>query len=159
MKADDFGWEVYALRRTVVTLLASVSLLALSGCHGLVLAPRGPGPVVVNRPGPPPHAPAHGYRYKHPGGAELRFDTGLGVYVVVGYPEIYFYDGWFVRYDGGAWQVSASLDGDWESRPSGWLPPGLKDKYAGKPKPPHPHKTKKANKGRGGGPRPAKGGW
>ena len=96
--------------------------------------------------GPPSHAPAHGYRRKHPSGAELRFDSRLDVYVVVDYTDIYFHDGWFIRIRSGVWQVSASLDGTWEPKAAEWVPPGLRSK----------HHAKKA-KGRGRG--AAKGAW
>ncbi|MFQ5585276.1 MAG: hypothetical protein ACE5GF_00390, partial [Thermodesulfobacteriota bacterium] len=42
--------------------------------------------------GPPPHAPAHGYRHKHRHGVELMFDGGLGVYIAVGLSGIYFHN-------------------------------------------------------------------
>jgi hypothetical protein len=110
------------------------------------LAPRSGESVVARQPGPPSHAPAHGYRRKHPSGAELRFDSRLDVYVVVDYTDVYFHDGWFIRIRSGVWQVSASLDGTWEPKAAEWVPPGLRSK----------HHVKKA-KGRGRG--AAKGAW
>ena len=41
--------------------------------------------------GPPPHAPAYGYRHHHQG-ARLAFDSKLGVYVVLSQNE----DDWFL---------------------------------------------------------------
>ncbi len=110
------------------------------------MAPRPSEPVVVRQAGPPPHAPAHGYRHKHQSGAEIRFDSYLDVYVVVGHTDIYFRDGWFVRMRSGIWEVSATLSGPWEPKAAEWVPPGLRSK----------HHVKKA-KGRGRG--AAKGAW
>ncbi len=113
-------------------LAALVIVVTVGGCQGVVLAPYPSGPVVVHQPGPPSHAPAHGYRHKHQSGAEFRFDSHLGVYIVLGHTELYFHDGWFVRIRGDGWQVSASLDGPWESKSAEWVPPGLRSKHHAK---------------------------
>ena len=116
-------------------LAALVIVVTVGGCHGVVLAPHHGGPVVVHHPGPPSHAPAHGYRHTHHSGAEFRFDSHLGVYIVLGHTEVYFHDGVFVRTRSGIWQVSATLDGHWEARSAEWVPPGLRAKHhAKKPK-------------------------
>ena len=59
--------------------------------------------------GPPPHAPAHGYRrkqqqaYHHQGGdAKLAFDSDLGVYVVLDLPHHYYFDGVYLRIEDGS---------------------------------------------------------
>lgn len=118
--------------RVVELLAAFVTVGALVGCHGVILAPRPSEPVVVARPGPPSHAPAHGYRRKHESGADLRFDQRLGVYIVVGHANVYFHDGWFLRIRSGAWQVSASPAGPWKPKNAESLPPGLRAKYHAK---------------------------
>lgn len=82
--------------------------------------------------GPPPHAPAHGYRRKHRSGVELVYDAGLGAYVVVGYPGVYFHDGHYYRLHDGRWHVGVELDGPWRPAPPRALPPGLRKK-AGPP--------------------------
>ncbi len=64
-----------------------------------------------SRGGPPPHAPAHGYRHKHY--HDLMFDSGLGVYIVVGRPDYYFWDKRYYRYYDGYWQFSSKIDGRW----------------------------------------------
>ncbi len=116
-------------------LAAMVIVVTVGGCHGVVLVPRSSEPVVVRKSGPPSHAPAHGYRHKHQTGAEFRFDSHLGVYIVEGKTNIYFHDGWFVRIRNGIWQVSATLDGQWKARSARWVPPGLRSKHhAKKPK-------------------------
>ena len=125
-------------------LAALVIVVTVGGCYGVVLAPHHGGPVVVHHPGPPPHAPAHGYRHKHHSGAEFRFDSQLGVYIVLGQAELYFHDGLFVRIHNGSWQVSASFDGPWKSKSTEWVPPGLRSKHHAK------HQAKKPkNRGRG----------
>ena len=110
-------------------LAALVIVVTVMGCQGIVLLPRASGPVAVHKPGPPSHAPAHGYRHKHPSGAEFRFDSRLGVYIVGGQADIYFHDGWFVRIRNGVWQVSVTLDGQWKARSADWIPPGLRAKH------------------------------
>jgi hypothetical protein len=116
-------------------LAALVIVVTLGGCHGVFLAPRPSESVVISQPGPPPHAPAHGYRHKHQSGPELRFDTSLEVYIVVGHTDVYFHDGWFLRIRSGAWQVSATLGGPWKPKAAEWVPPGLRSKHhAKKPK-------------------------
>lgn len=116
-------------------LAALVIGVTIGGCRGVVVAPRSNEPVVVRQAGPPPHAPAHGYRHKHPSGAELRFDSQLGVYIVVGHTDVYFHDGWFLRIRGDGWQASATLAGPWKPKAVGSLPPGLRTKHhAKKPK-------------------------
>jgi len=116
-------------------LAALVTSVTVVGCQGIVVAPRAHEHVAVHRPGPPSHAPAHGYRHKHRTGVEIRFDSHLGVYIVEGRTDIYFHDGWFIRIRSGVWQVSASLDGQWKDRSSDWVPPGLRSKHhAKKPK-------------------------
>ena len=70
--------------------------------------------------GPPPHAPAHGYRWKQKHAyhhqeaeVELVFDSGLGVYVVLGLPAHYYWEGTYLRVDGGHWCASHHLDVGW----------------------------------------------
>jgi hypothetical protein len=137
------------MTRLVQLLVVCGLVVAFAGCYAGVMAPGPSEPVVVRQPGPPPHAPAHGYRRKHPSGPELRYDAGLGVYVVVGQTEVYFHDGWFIRVRSGAFEISAALAGPWRPGDASSIPPGLRAK--------HPKHAKKP--GKGGGPKPAKGGW
>lgn len=95
-----------------------------------------PAHAQVYQPGPPPHAPAHGYRHKHHGGVELVFDAGLGVYVVVGHAGHYHDGDRYYRWKDGGWSVSVRLDGGWSRVAAHDVPPGLRAKHAkGKPKP------------------------
>ena len=79
--------------------------------------------------GPPPHAPAHGYRHKHQAhGADLVFDSGLGVYVVVGRVGVYFDRERYYRRGDRGWEVSLSLSSGWTAFSSHELPPGLRSR-------------------------------
>ncbi len=109
-----------------------VAIVTLGGCQGVVLAPHPRAAVVVHKAGPPAHAPAHGHKRKHQSGPELLFDSGLGVYVVVGYTDIYFHDGWFIRVHNGSWQISTTLDGSWQVKSAAWVPSSLRSKHHGK---------------------------
>jgi len=80
--------------------------------------------------GPPPHAPAHGYRHKHDN-HDLVYDSGLGVYLVSGYPGYYFQDNSYYRHDNDGWYYSKQVDRDWQQYRQDRLPPGLAKKYQG----------------------------
>lgn len=114
-------------------LLAGFVLAVFAGCvhhhHGRRHVPstvaEPTGPVVAKR-GPPPHAPAHGYRHKRRQDAvDLVFDSGLGVYVVVGLHDHYFHADRYYRLAGGAWQVSLRINRGWTALEASALPPGL----------------------------------
>lgn len=62
------------------------------------------------------------------------FDSELGAYVVVGHPGYFYYDGVFLRLDGGLWQASVGLEGPWRSRSLRSVPPGLRAKVHAKRK-------------------------
>lgn len=90
-----------------------------------------PAPQVVvveksARRGPPPHAPAHGYRHKHRDGTNLIFDAPRGVYVVVGRSGCYWHDDHYYRDRRGTWEVSVSLSGPWRMTKTTALPEGLR---------------------------------
>jgi len=78
--------------------------------------------------GPPPHAPAHGYRYKYQD-HDFVYDADLGVYIVIGLRDYYFYDDYYYRYDNNHWYYSRDLDRDWHDYNEGKLPPGLAKKH------------------------------
>lgn len=85
-------------------------------------------PTVSKGHGPPAHAPAHGYRRKHVHGMELVFDSGRGVYVVVGHSDHYYHDGHFYRLRSSIWEMSPKPDGHWKVVSQKSLPMGLKVK-------------------------------
>ena len=62
--------------------------------------------------GPPPHAPAHGYRRKHRN-HDLVYDSTLGVYVVLGLTDVWFFDGSYFRIRGDRWELSVATGGPW----------------------------------------------
>ena len=87
--------------------------------------------------GPPPHAPANGYRYKHRDGVELIFDSRLGAYSVAGLNDTYFQNELFMRLSSkGEWEVAAHFSGPWRLAADGEVPSKLKKykKHPGKGK-------------------------
>ena len=78
--------------------------------------------------GPPQNAPAHGYRYKQQG-HDLVYDSNLGVYVVVGLPDYYYFNNNYYRYNQNRWYYSKDLNRDWRDYKDSKLPPGLAKKY------------------------------
>lgn len=75
--------------------------------------------------GPPPHAPAHGYRYKHSDGVDLEFNPDRGIYIVVGYEDHYFHGEFFYRVIDGGWKKCNHISGPWVDAPTNTLPTGL----------------------------------
>jgi hypothetical protein len=97
--------------------------------------------------GPPPHAPAHGHRCKNYDGVELVYDSGCGVYVVVGTDSHYYCDGYYYRFRNARWELSVSMCSGWKPAADKSLPAGLR----GKKEPKH---IAKGHPGRGHGPPP-----
>jgi hypothetical protein len=62
----------------------------------------------------PPARPRHGYRYAYPGGLTLIYDSGIGFYSVLGYPDYYFYDGYFYRWHRGYWDRARYWNRGWQ---------------------------------------------
>jgi hypothetical protein len=85
----------------------------------------------MHEPGPPPHAPAHGYRHKHRN-RDLVYDANIGVYVVVGLPDVWFLDGSYFRWYGERWEMGVSVDGPWRVARESAVPFKLREKR-------HPH--------------------
>jgi len=83
--------------------------------------------------GPPPHAPAHGYRQKYQG-VELVYDSGRGVYVVVEFPSHYYYKDHFYRLENSKWEISVNIAGPWELVSEESIPAGLRAKEKEKDK-------------------------
>lgn len=104
-------------------LVTGLFTFMLYGCAGTGILESRPG---VGH-GPPPHAPAHGYRHKHQQhGVEMVFNTGMGVYIVVGYPKHYFYSNSYYRYHDGIWKMSVHIKGPWVIITESDLPLGLR---------------------------------
>lgn len=113
--------------------LVGILVVGTAGCahhhdHGRY---GSPAPMEVDRPGPPPHAPAHGYRHRHHHhpDVEIMFDSGLGVYVVVGMADYFFHRDHFYRVIDGVWHESLRIDHGWVAvKHRSKLPPGLAKK-------------------------------
>jgi hypothetical protein len=128
------------MRRRLFSILLAGLVSTSAAC--VVVDGHGPG---VHRGGPPPHAPAHGYRHKHRG-HDLRFDSDLGVYVVVGLRDVWFLDGSYFRIVGDRWEIAVGTDGPWRVASRSAVPGRLYQKR-------HPHggppgQLKKQEKGR-----------
>lgn len=98
-----------------------------------------------SKPGPPPHAPAHGYRHKHRG-AELVYDSDRGIYVVIDFPNHYYFKGHYYRLGEIEWEIGVNLEGPWGFISYGELPKGLQIEKKGKGK---AKGKSKGNPGRG----------
>jgi hypothetical protein len=121
-------------RRIPVAILVAAAFFA-AGCAVHHHEHRPAPPVLVHEPGPPPHAPAHGYRHKqHRDGVELVFDTKMGVYVVVGHVDHWFCDDHYYRTAHGAWYVASRFDGPWKVVEVSGLPAGLRVYHGAKVK-------------------------
>lgn len=120
-----------AFRHLAICIWAITLGFAGSGCTQVIV--QEPAPQKVSRGhGPPPHAPAHGYRAKTRQGVELVFDSGLGVYVVVDLPGAYFWGDFYYRQESGRrWERCDRLDGAWVGIVETSLPPGLRGKKSG----------------------------
>jgi len=87
---------------------------------------------IATEKGPPAHAPAHGYRRKHQTmDVQLVYDSGRDVYVVVGLPGHYYYDGHFFRIRGAQWEMSLNTADGWQPADENSIPPGLRTKSNG----------------------------
>jgi hypothetical protein len=109
-----------------VLLLFGVALLSLTASGCVSRASVGYDDDRHYHGGPPPHAPAHGYRAKHHH-RDMVYDSRLGAYVVLGYRDHYYHDGWYFRYFDGFWQISAELgDRKWRDVDRYRVPEGLR---------------------------------
>jgi hypothetical protein len=113
-------------KRTVSFLLLAVVLLIITVSCSTVGVYQKPGPGIGH--GPPAHARAHGYRRKQVAGMELVFDSSLGLYVVVGYPDHYYFDGYFYRHRNSVWEITQHPDGGWNRVSDKSIPKGLQKK-------------------------------
>lgn len=115
-------------RRQFLARGTSVVVLGLAGCSSVGLrVDTQPDKTPGNGKGPPDHAPAHGYRRKHASGVELVFDSERGVYLVVDYPDYYFFDDKYYRRIKDRWEVSVRIEDGWVAISNAELPPGLRD--------------------------------
>ena len=123
-------------------LLVCLLAVAATGCANVQPLVHRPAAVVAKKQGPPPHAPAHGYRHKQRsqnGDVELVFNTKLGVYVVVGWPGHYYRDGHYYRQINRLWHKSVQLDTGWVKINTQKVPRGLAKKRGKKRNHPAKH--------------------
>lgn len=127
---------------TLFTVTCICIILMTVSCSRYTASPT---PTVSTSGGPPAHAPAYGYRRKHVEGMELVFDSSLGLYVVVGFSDHYYNDGYFYRLRGGLWEMSKKPDIGWKVVSASSLPMGLQVKFKAN------DNDNGKNKGRGNG--------
>ncbi|MHC4646738.1 MAG: hypothetical protein ACYTBJ_14665 [Planctomycetota bacterium] len=125
-------------RRFVLSVLALAAVVVLASCSLLAVHRR-----PRHKCGPPPHAPAHGHRHKNHDDVQLAYDSGRGVYVVVGIDDHYYWNGHYYRLSHSGWQVSVSMGGRWKPASEESLPVGLKVKKKAK------HASKRPSRSRG----------
>jgi hypothetical protein len=130
------------LRHLALGAALILAALPLAGCivhhHHDAPVPEA-HPAQPARHGPPPHAPAHGYRKKHPrDGVDLAYDSEVGVYVVLGRPSVYWDGERYLRWSRVGWQVTARLDGVWVSVSADAVPSSLKSRHGAAAKAPRP---------------------
>ena len=115
---------------SLLAILLVCAMLMLVSCHRHTI---GVGIGHGHKSGPPPHAPAHGYRHKYQG-VELVYDSEWGVYIVVGFPYHYYYRGCYYQLRENQWEMAVHFDGPWKIVSKEALPPGLRAKDKGKGK-------------------------
>jgi hypothetical protein len=119
--------------------LALMIILYLTGCQtigGVAVESPGYHGSKYEKKGPPPHAPAHGYRHKHHDGHQLVYDSKIGAYVVVNLPDTYFANDLYLRMStDGRWMASATLGRGWRVALASEIPPKMRhSKHKGKHK-------------------------
>lgn len=101
----------------------SGAVILLSGCTSAGRIESRPVPK-----GPPPHAPAHGYRRKNRQGLSMMFDSNLGVYVLMDYPMHYFWDDRYYRKGKHGWETTEDINNKWRKIIKHDIPQGLQNK-------------------------------
>lgn len=113
----------------IIMVLLLLVCITISACRSTVRYTQTVNPKVTSKhTGPPPHAPAHGYRHKHRDGVEMIYNSDIGVYVVVGHAEHYYCRDKYYRLNNGSWEVSLDINGKWAPASNKKLPPGLRKK-------------------------------
>ena len=136
------------MKYTTVLLSFILGLLVFSGCmvtNAGIQGFAGTGVKVNQGHGPPPHAPAHGYRHKYHG-HPMTYDTRIGAYMVIDVPETYFCNNLYLRLStDGRWMVTAQLGNAWRLAVGNEVPEKLK-KEKGQSKHAKDKKKKKKEK-------------
>ena len=114
----------------IVCVIIMGCCAVLSGCTATNVDIHAQGGPQYQKPGPPPHAPAHGYRHKNHEGHELEYNSKISVYAVVNLPETYFGNNLYIRMSSnGTWLVSTTLRGGWRPAAHGEVPYSLRSYY------------------------------
>ena len=102
--------------RMIVAVIAVAAGMSAACTRAVVYKESSPRPVVVHdHDGPPPHAPAHGYRHKHgDDNVVLVYDSKLDVYVVSGHRDCYYTAGQYFRFVDGSWEWSVNINSGWK---------------------------------------------
>ena len=58
----------------------------------------------------------------------MTFDSNLGVYIMMGYPMHYYWDGRYYRKSNNRWESSKDIKKKWKGIKKQKLPKGLKNK-------------------------------
>ena len=115
-------------------IMGSVALVAicctLSAC-GTIRYKNTSSVEPAKKHGPPPHAPAHGYRHKD-GDVVLVFDSALDVYQVSGRSNYYFHDKHYYRSTSSGWEITTHFEGPWKPISTKKLPKGLRNSVQAK---------------------------
>lgn len=112
--------------RNFLIAILSVSALTITGCA--VYPVQQDYAYEQYSYGPPPYAPAHGYRatyHTH----NMVYDSHLGVYVLLGLPDHYYYDHVYYRYNRDNWYYRHNDKDKWRKYDKRKLPAGLARKY------------------------------
>jgi len=120
------------MTRTILIVALTGAAFILGACSGgshttttaEITSTSGMAVHTTAKNGPPPHAPAHGYRAKH-GGAEMVYDSNCGIYRVTGMSGTYYCDGYFYRLEYNTWTMATRMDGRWTVVRRGKLPKAI----------------------------------
>ena len=105
--------------------------MTVFSCVALILPGCSTKGVMTDQPeqkGPPPHAPAHGYRRKNRDELTITYDSNVGVYFLLNYPMHYYWDGKYYRKNKNKWESTKDINKKWKKIKKQKLPKGLKSK-------------------------------
>lgn len=119
---------------TIKMIFLSLIIIGVAGCVDRAGVRYDSDPHYT-KSGPPPHAPAHGYRSKHHQ-HDMIYDSKIAAYIVVGWAEHYFDNDLYFRYRDGRWQMNVNLDNDrgWKHADDREVPHKLRNSKAKKSK-------------------------
>ena len=114
-----------ASRNFIVVILA-VSALTITGC-AVYPAHQNYAYEQYNY-GPPPYASSYSYREKYHA-HNMVYDRHLGVYVLLGLPDHYYYNNVYYRFSKNNWYYRHNDKDKWRKYDKRKLPEGLARKY------------------------------